>query len=134
MPTLLLLLLIIPVAAAIAAAALGPRRLDALRWLSLAATLAGLALALVVAVNFAGLPPREGSRTTFQPVFVPGAPTPESSQTTWNVLPLGRAAVQFYVGIDGLNVWLVLLTNLLMVSAVLVSWQSVRERANEYYA
>src|SRR5207302_6786999 len=35
---------------------------------------------------------------------------------------------------DGLNVWLVLLTAVLMVSSVLVSWTSIQERVNEYYA
>jgi NADH-quinone oxidoreductase subunit M len=133
MPTLLLLLLIIPLAAAIVAAALGPRRLDAIRWLSLAATLAGLVIALVVTVNFARLESRTDS-ATFEPEFVPGAPSPESHETTWSLLELGRGAIQFYVGIDGLNVWLVLLTNLLMLSGVLVSWRSITERGNEYYA
>jgi NADH-quinone oxidoreductase subunit M len=42
--------------------------------------------------------------------------------------------VQFYVGLDGLNVWLLVLTALLMVSAVLVSWTAITERGNEYYA
>ena len=35
------------------------------------------------------------------------------------------AAIQFYIGVDGLNVWLVVLTALLMVSAVLVSWTAI---------
>ena len=26
------------------------------------------------------------------------------------MLPLGRGAVQFYIGLDGLNVWLIMLT------------------------
>src|SRR5205807_250661 len=40
------------------------------------------------------------------------------------------------IGLDGLNVWLVVLTAVLMVSAVLASWHSfqVQERINEYYA
>src|SRR5262249_29132002 len=36
--------------------------------------------------------------------------------------------------IDGLNVWLVALTAVLMVPSVLVSWTAVSERVNEYYA
>src|SRR5262249_29843126 len=47
---------------------------------------------------------------------------------------LGDAgAMQLYFGLDGLNLWLVVLTALLMVSGVLASW-SVTERVNEYYA
>src|SRR5262245_23209015 len=130
---MLVALLVIPLVAAVIVAALGPRRLDALRWVSLAATVAGLVIAAVVAVQFASLPPRDGGHT-FRPEFVPGAPPTNSHVTTWDLVPMGRGAVQFFLGIDGLNVWLVLLTALLMVSSVLVSWNSVRERANEYYA
>src|SRR5207248_2857512 len=34
----------------------------------------------------------------------------------------------------GLNIWLLALTAVLMVSSVLVSWTSVQERVNEFYA
>ncbi len=143
---MLVALLAVPLAAAVAAAALGPRRLDAIRWVSLAATLAALVLAAVVAVQFASLPPRDNHSHTFRPEFVPGSPGPvrdaegkvlreDPHATSWDLLPLGRGGtVQFYLGIDGLNVWLILLTALLMVSAVLVSWTSITERGNEYYA
>jgi NADH-quinone oxidoreductase subunit M len=145
--TLLVLLLAVPFAGAVVVAALGPRRLDAVRWASLGVTLFGLAAAVVVAVAFARLPDHSPDET-FAPEFVPGAPAEDVRHaTTWDVLPLGAAplalpdqpaprppAVQFFVGIDGLNVWLVLLTAVLMVSAVLVSWVSVTERANEFYA
>ena len=43
-------------------------------------------------------------------------------------------AIQFYIGVDGLNLWLIVLTALLMVPAVLVSWKSVKERDNEFFA
>jgi NADH-quinone oxidoreductase subunit M len=92
------------------------------------------------------LPPAAANATPalFQPQFVPGAPAVfkdvsghdkiDPHGTSWNLLRLGSSAVQFYVGIDGLNIWLVLLTALLMVPAVLVSWDSITERVNEYYA
>jgi NADH-quinone oxidoreductase subunit M len=158
MPTLLLLMLVLPLVGAIVAAVLGPSRGDAVRWTSLVATVASLVLAAVLAVNFASLQRAEGKRT-FLPEFVPGAPglvadapgditkTHEDVHaTSWDLLPLAgrtaapasaqrsRGAIQFYVGIDGLNVWLLVLTALLMVSAVLVSWTVVTERVNEYYA
>jgi NADH-quinone oxidoreductase subunit M len=146
MPTLLLLMLVLPLAGAVAAAVLGPNRGEAVRWTSLLATVASLALAVVLAVNFASLPRPEGKRT-FLPEFVPGAPgliadTPgdptkthaDPHATSWDLLPLGRGAIQFFVGIDGLNIWLLVLTALLMVSSVLVSWTAVTERVNEYYA
>src|SRR6202043_1525055 len=35
---------------------------------------------------------------------------------------------------DGLNIWLIVLTTVLMVPAVLISWESITDRVNEYYA
>ncbi len=133
----LLGLLVVPLVAAVVAGLLGPRRGHAIRWLSLAATIVTLILALDLAINFAAMPhePRPAAEGgTFRPEFVPGADPADPHATTWNLLPLGRGAVQFYLGIDGLNVWLVLLSALLMVSAVLVSWTAIEERVNEYYA
>jgi NADH-quinone oxidoreductase subunit M len=131
---LLLMLLALPLAAAIVVACLGPGRLDAVRWISLATTVAGLVLALILAVSFVNLPDHTpGADRTFHPEIVPGAGA-DRHATTWDLLPLGRGAVQFYVGLDGLNVWLMVLTALLMVSSVLVSWTAIEERGNEYYA
>ena len=85
--------------------------------------------------------------STFQPIFVPGDPgfkgdaNSQTYATTWSVLSVGKAQpgvppadVQFFIGIDGLNVWLVLLTSLMTYIAVLVSWRSITERSNGYYA
>jgi NADH-quinone oxidoreductase subunit M len=139
---LLLALLIIPAVAAGVVALLGPRRLEPIRQISLAATLFTLAAAVLLAGQFASLP-LSGSAQTFRPQFVPGDPG-DTHATTWDLLPfqLGAAdagagrhpAVQFFVGIDGLNIWMLVLTALLMVSAVLVSWKAIQDRVNEYYA
>jgi NADH-quinone oxidoreductase subunit M len=133
--SLVLLLLAVPLAAGIVTALLGPRRLVLLRWLSLAATVITLVMAIAVAVSFAELRGREapeGARNqaripTFHPEFV----------TQTEVLRLGSGdgeAIHFFVGVDGVNIWLIVLTAVLMVPAVLVSWTSIGERANEYYA
>ncbi|HEV3118312.1 MAG TPA: NADH-quinone oxidoreductase subunit M [Gemmataceae bacterium] len=134
MKELLLLLLIVPLAAAVVVALLGPRRTTAIRWISLAATLVSAAIAFTVAVNLAQ---KETDQATGQAVK---SPTPQtftpSYVTRISVLPLGPGAVQFYIGLDGLNVWLVTLTAVLMVSSVLASWHTpqVKERINEYFA
>ncbi len=79
----------------------------------------------------------------FQPIFVPGDPAHDtgSYETGWNLFAVASApgdlppsAIQFFVGIDGLNIWLVVLTSLLTYIAVLVSRHSIRERAGGYYA
>jgi NADH-quinone oxidoreductase subunit M len=122
------LLLLIPLAAAIIAAAMGPARGKAIRWLSLLATLATLAVASVLAYDFAVQSKFEPADVslTFHPAYV----------TQVDLLPMGGGAIQFFIGLDGLNVWLIVLTALLMVSAVLGSWRTpqVRERDNEYFA
>jgi NADH-quinone oxidoreductase subunit M len=147
MSILLLVMLGLPLAGGVVAAALGAARLPAIRWLSLAATLVSLALAAIVAVDF-GAHRTRVPQGTFQPEHVPGDPgvmvegvRQPAHTTTWDLLHLGSAsgnqrqpAIQFFIGIDGLNLWLIVLTALLLVSAVLVSWTSIRERGNEYYA
>ncbi len=109
----------------------------------------GLTAALVVPAAYVlidrsslqGSEPRSASQ--FQPLFVPGDPARDtgSYETTWNLFPVAPApeglpppAVQFFLGVDGLNIWLIALTSLLTFVAVLVSQNSVRERAGGYYA
>jgi NADH-quinone oxidoreductase subunit M len=142
----LLCLLAVPLAAAIVVALLGSERKEAIRWVSLTATVVPLVLAAILAWRFAQLPPTAPARDSvpaFQPKFVPGSPQivvegdrrrEDRYGTSWNLLQWGRSAIQFYIGLDGLNVWLVVLTALLMVPAVLVSWNAIGERVSEYYA
>ena len=40
----------------------------------------------------------------------------------------------FHLGVDAISVWLILLTVLLMPSALLASFESIKERQKEYYA
>lgn len=49
-------------------------------------------------------------------------------QATW-LEPLG---IRYHVGIDGISLWLVLLSTLLTLVVVLSSWYSVQERVKEY--
>jgi NADH-quinone oxidoreductase subunit M len=127
-PTLLILLLVVPAVAAVLAAALGAQNRPAVRAVSLAAVLVNLAI--TVAVLCAAVPRLQGrpdNASTFQPEFV----------TVANLLTFGSdgsSAVQFYIGVDGLNLWLIALTSVLMVPSVLIGWESITERANEYYA
>lgn len=86
-------------------------------------------------------------RIGFQPQFVPGskdnsvASAARSDATAWNLFTLAPAtanlppaAIQFYIGIDGLNLWLVALTSLMTYVAVLMSRRSAVERPAGYYA
>jgi NADH-quinone oxidoreductase subunit M len=137
MPTLLLVLLALPLATAVAVALLGAAgpKVRAIRALCLFSTLTTLVLAGYLTWAYASSPPLERGASEFKPLWVPGSTEASPHGTTWTVLELpGSTGVQFYVGLDGLNVWLVLLTALLLVPSVLISWNSIEERIPEYYA
>ncbi len=139
----LLLLLFIPLAGAVVVAALGPSRKDAIRWISLVTSVITLLLAIAITVRFASLARAEPRKVlpgpaglnlpTFHPVFVPGAKVDSPHETTWDMLNIGPGAIQFYLGVDGLNIWMVLLTAVLMLPSVLISWEHINERVNEFY-
>ncbi len=137
----------VPAAAAVVVALLGSGRATAVRYVSLGATLFGLVAAAILALTLVSYERSHPGAGTFHPEFVPGAPATTAAEvgkdgkhenrhaTTWTLLRFGdTGAVQFYFGLDGLNVWLVALTALLMVSAVLASWTAIDDRVNEYYA
>jgi NADH-quinone oxidoreductase subunit M len=141
MPELLLLLLALPLITAILLAILGPGRAPTVRWISLTSVLASLLLATIISIQFAVA--RAGESPT-----IDAAKGPLTFHSDWikfktqvNLLPLHTAtngetnsAIQFFVGVDGLNVWLILLTALLMMTSVLVSWTAITERVHEFYA
>lgn len=92
----------------------------------------------------------EGTEITtshFEPIAVPGDRGlgndhgGQVHETSWTLLAfapvaanLPPASVQFYVGLDGLNVWLVALTSLLLVVAILISWEAIQNRQGSFYA
>src|SRR6202011_258871 len=115
----LLFLLFLPLAGAILVWLLGPNRGDLIRWVSLGASVTTVALALVLAARLMSLerkaPARQDAKgnrilPTFRPEFVPGASSGHPHATTWDLLDLGPGPIQFYIGVDGLNIWLVVLT------------------------
>src|SRR5579859_2272062 len=119
MAVLIVGLLAVPALAAVVVALLGQKRAEMVRRVSLGATILNLLLASVLAVGFAQSrrqadPESELPGTTFQPEMT----------DTWNLITLGNqaggqnysSAMQFFVGCDGLNIWLIVLTAVLMVS------------------
>jgi NADH-quinone oxidoreductase subunit M len=47
---------------------------------------------------------------------------------------LGRPDIRFSLGLDGLSLWLFLLTSILMITSIAASWTSIRENPGPYYA
>ncbi len=50
-----------------------------------------------------------------------------------NVNWIGAIGARYHVGVDGISLWLVLLTTLLMPISVLASWTAIKERQLSYY-
>ncbi|MCS6977477.1 MAG: NADH-quinone oxidoreductase subunit M [Gemmatales bacterium] len=143
----LLLVVFLPVIGAVVVAILGPDRKTLIRWLSLGTSLVVLVLSLLLTGAFLQLDRSdllasssapadgagEGSVAVMRPEFVPGASPDDPSATTWNWVELGAGKIQFYLGVDGISIWLVFLTAVLFPATVLISW-NIEERVNEYFA
>ncbi len=81
------------------------------RWVTLAVTLVTFVVSLGLLANY--------DRTNALPQLI--------QKTPW----IGSLGVYYHVGIDGLSIWLVLLTTFLMPISVLASWH-VTKRVREY--
>lgn len=60
-----------------------------------------------------------------------GAPANDSDPTAPKIV---GPDIRISLGVDGISLWLIALTALLMIPAVLVSWEAIQERAAIYYA
>ena len=133
MPSLLVFMIFLPALAALALLLLDPQA-TALRarWVALLATIATFFVSLGVAGQYRSLPAVYASdRGPVHPQLV--------LRQTW--LDLSQAGphspgvkLEFFLGLDGISLALVLLTTILTVSSVLVSWTAIKERAAEFYA
>lgn len=86
----------------------------AARWVALLSTLAIFALSLTLLRGF------DGTSAAFQ--FVEKAP--------W----FAGYDINYHVGVDGISLWLVLLTTFLMPICVACSWKSIDKRVGEFMA
>lgn len=124
----LLLMILVPLAGAGATVLVGSAKPGTVRALALATTLATLALAALVTLGYQPRPER-GTQGPIEPRM--------ELRGTWFTFGVGEeagAGLGFHLGMDGISLWLVGLTALLMVSAVLVSWEAITERVAGYHA
>lgn len=121
MATLLAVTVFLPLIGALALVLLPNLDKVAARQIALGCGLATLAAAVIILLGY------DPAVTT--PQFAYG-PADGPYGLTW----LGRPDVRFALGLDGLSIWLFVLTGLLMVTAVLASWESISERTPLYYA
>ena len=47
---------------------------------------------------------------------------------------VGRPDIRFALGLDGLSLWLFMLTSILLITSIAASWSSIRENPGLYYA
>lgn len=147
---LVLLLVLLPLASAVLVPVFGRHARRVSLWLALL----HLALtAVVVATAVPVLNLRAESElqalssdvSRFRPAFVPGdsgGSQGGTGRTTWTLMSLSATPtspnhpgpnIQFFLGVDGLNVWLVALASFMLLIAILVSWESIKERSGAFY-
>jgi NADH-quinone oxidoreductase subunit M len=88
------------------------RREEHYKWVALVTTVATFALSLLLLRGIGG-----GPEFRFEE----------------NVSWIGAISARYHLGVDGISLWLVLLTTLLMPIAVLSSWTAIRKRQLAYY-
>src|SRR5690349_161806 len=117
MPHLLTILILLPFAGALALVAYSfapPRRDEHYRWIALVTTVATFAVSLLLLRSVGG----SGAEFRFE------------DSVNW----IGSIGARYHVAVDGVSLWLVLLTTLLMPIAVLSSWTAISKRPLAYYA
>lgn len=115
MPKLLTILILLPVAGALVAVlyALATKREEHYKWIGLLTTTATFVVSLLL-LRGAGA---SGAEFGFEE----------------NVSWIGSIGARYHIGVDGISLWLVLLTTLLMPIAILSSWTAIHKRQLSYY-
>jgi NADH-quinone oxidoreductase subunit M len=121
MATLLLITIMLPLAVSLVLAFTPRLEAHEARQLALAAALVTLGFSLILLLAFR--PQLIGPQFAFI-----------SSDGRYGLGWLGRPDIRFALGLDGLSLWLFVLTSILEVTAIFASWESIKERAALYYA
>ena len=103
----------VPVLGALVLMLLPRRNLDATRWVALATSIIVFVLSVPLFTAF--------DKSTYKMQFV--------EKHTW----IESLNVNYALGVDGISVLFVLLSTLITITCILVSWNSVKDRAKEFY-
>jgi NADH-quinone oxidoreductase subunit M len=110
---ILSLIIFLPLIGALAVAVL-PRESPARRWVAVGASLATLAASLVMFVGF--------------------SPALPGFQFVESYLWIPAYNIGYKLGVDGISLWLILLTNLVFPLAIGYSFSTIKTREREYYS
>jgi NADH-quinone oxidoreductase subunit M len=111
--SILTLILLVPLAGAVLVA-LAPDRGKLANWIALATTLVTFLLTLHLPAHF--IPAQAGFQFEVRRQWVE------------------RPAIFYHLGVDGLSLWLVVLTGLLAPVGVVASWRAIQERRKLFFA
>jgi len=117
MPYLLTILILSPVVGALALVVYSfvpGRREEHYRWIALLVTVATFVVSLLL----------------LRGIGASGAEFRFEENVSW----IGSIGARYHLGVDGVSLWLVLLTTLLMPISVLSSWTAIQKRQLSYYA
>jgi NADH-quinone oxidoreductase subunit M len=120
MALLLVLTVLLPLFGSVALFAMPRYPTGSARSFALLISLATLGLSLLLLVGF------DSSKVGPQFAFV-------DSFGNLGLAWLPRLGIRFALGLDGISLWLFLLTTLLMIPAVFSSWETVNEKASTQY-
>jgi NADH-quinone oxidoreductase subunit M len=110
---ILSLVIFAPTLGALITLFLSTRQEQGIKWVALASSVATFVLSLVVLINF-----RSG---TGQPQLVERGFWIKA----WNI--------RYYLGVDGVSIWLLMLTTFISPIAILSSFTAIKDRVKEYY-
>jgi len=112
--SLLSSLIWLPIFGGLAVLVIGDSRASFARWVSLAVSLATFVASIPLFTGF--------DRTTAAMQFV--------ERHAW----IERFRIEYYLGVDGISMPLILLTTFVTVLVVIAGWQVIRERPSQYFA
>jgi NADH-quinone oxidoreductase subunit M len=113
---LLTILILLPVVGALALIGHGMfwKRENDYRWVALLFSVLNFALSLLLVTR---IPENGDAAFRFE------------QKTTW----IGAIGANYHIGVDGMSLWLVILTTLLVPISILSSWNSIKKRALSFY-
>jgi NADH-quinone oxidoreductase subunit M len=136
MNALLITTLVIPLAGAVLL--LAARRAishQSARKLALAASIGTLVASLALGYQFLQLPPNDSARKSpVEPRYSIAYPWFSQANESKDAPGDSPLQFEFLLGLDGISLALIVLTTVLTVPCVLVSWESISERAAGFYA
>jgi len=103
------------------------------RWVSLLASVATLAASLVLVHEYRSQPPLEGPGGPVQPRMEWHQAWMTFDQPQTANASAAHYSLEFFLGVDGISVSLIVLTTLLTVSSIFVSWTAVTDRVTEFH-